>query len=147
MFHPAYGAGPVGAWALLGLRTGDADVVDADGFLFVRDRVKDMAISGGENVYPAEVERVLHAHPAVADVAVFGVPDPKWGEVLRAAVVLHPGRTASAEELVAHCVAHLARYKCPREIDFPDALPRNATGKVLKRTLREPFWVGHTRGI
>jgi acyl-CoA synthetase (AMP-forming)/AMP-acid ligase II len=129
------------------LRTGDAGFVDSEGFVYVQDRVKDMVITGGENVYPAEVERVLVQHPAVSECAVFGIPHEKWGESVRAAVALKPNQTATAAELIEHCKAHLARYKCPTEVDFLAALPRNPTGKVLKRTLREPFWAGRTKHV
>lgn len=129
------------------LRTGDAGVLDAGGFLFIQDRIKDMVISGGENVYPAEIERVLQTHPGIADVAVFGVPDPRWGESLRAAVVRQAGDATTPAELTAFCRARLAGYKCPRHFDFIAALPRNASGKVLKRELRAPFWEGQTRKL
>jgi acyl-CoA synthetase (AMP-forming)/AMP-acid ligase II len=129
------------------LRTGDAGFVDSAGFVFVQDRVKDMVISGGENIYPAEVERVLVQHSAVSEVAVFGVPDEKWGETVRAAVALKPGQSATAEALMTYCREHLAGFKCPSAIDFVPSLPRNATGKVLKRTLREPYWAGRARHI
>ncbi len=126
-----------GGW----LRTGDAVRVDEEGFFFVVDRWKDMFVSGGENVYPAEVEKVLHHHPAVAEAAVIGVPDPKWGEVGRAVVVPKPGQAPTEAELRAHCAAALARYKVPRSVVFAEALPRNAVGKVHKPTLRQCFAV------
>ena len=129
------------------LKTGDAGIVDEGGFVFIQDRIKDMVISGGENVYPAEVERVLQTHPAVADVAVFGVPDEKWGETLRAAVVLAPDASVSSEELRLFCRSKLAAYKSPTQFDFVTALPRNPSGKVLKRELRAPFWQGRERKI
>jgi acyl-CoA synthetase (AMP-forming)/AMP-acid ligase II len=129
------------------LRTGDAGTVDDAGFVFVQDRVKDMIITGGENVYPAEIERVLVQHSAVSECAVFGTPHEKWGETVRAAVVLKAGQTATAEALIAHCKAQLAGFKCPTAVDFLQALPRTATGKLLKRTLREPFWAGRTRQV
>ena len=125
-----------GGW----LRTGDAVRVDAEGFFFVVDRWKDMFISGGENVYPAEVENVLYRHPAVAEAAVVGVPDPRWGEVGRAVVVPKPGRAPTEAELLAHCAANLARYKVPRSVVFAETLPRTASGKVHKPTLRQ--WSG-----
>jgi fatty-acyl-CoA synthase len=124
-----------GGW----LRTGDAVRVDGEGFFTVVDRWKDMYISGGENVYPAEVENVLYRHPAVAEAAVIGVPDPTWGEVGRAVVVPRPGEAPAEAELLAHCAAGLARYKVPRSVVFAEALPRNATGKVHKPTLRRQF--------
>lgn len=118
------------------LRTGDAGYLDADGYLFLRDRIKDMIISGGENIYPIEVENALADHPAVAAVAVIGVPDPRWGETVKAIVVLAPGATATADELIAHARARIAGYKLPRSVAFVAALPRNAAGKVLKQELR-----------
>ncbi len=128
-------------------RTGDAGYLDADGYLYIHDRVKDMIVSGGENVYPAEVENVLMAHPAVADVAVIGVPDEKWGETVKAIVVRAPGAEVSEQELIDHCRSQLARYKCPTSVDWVDALPRNPSGKVLKKDLREPYWVGRDRRV
>jgi fatty-acyl-CoA synthase len=121
------------------LHTGDATRVDADGFYFIVDRWKDMYISGGENVYPAEVESVLHQLPAVAEAAVIGIPNAQWGEVGMAIVAVRPGHTLEAEEIHAHCAANLARFKCPRLIEFVEALPRNATGKIHKPTLRKSF--------
>jgi acyl-CoA synthetase (AMP-forming)/AMP-acid ligase II len=118
------------------LRTGDAGYVDPEGYLFVADRIKDMIISGGENVYPAEVERVLAEHPSVGEVAVVGVPDETWGEVGEAVVVPAPGATVDADALLAYAREHLAAFKCPRSVRVVDTLPRNATGKVLKRELR-----------
>jgi long-chain acyl-CoA synthetase len=129
------------------LRTGDAGYLDPEGYLFLQDRMKDMIVSGGENVYPAEVENVLLAHPGVADAAVIGVPSERWGETVKAIVVRAPGSTVTAEELIAWCRERLAHFKCPTSVDFTDVLPRNATGKVLKRELREPYWRGHTRRI
>ncbi|HEY5853593.1 MAG TPA: long-chain-fatty-acid--CoA ligase [Aldersonia sp.] len=118
------------------LRTGDAGRMDDEGYLFLQDRVKDMVITGGENVYPAEVERVLVEHPDVAEVAVIGVPDAKWGETVHAVVVPASGATVDAAALIAFTRDRLAHYKCPTGVTFLDALPRNATGKILKRTLR-----------
>ncbi len=128
------------------LRTGDCGHM-RDGYLYITDRLKDQIVSGGENVYPAEVERVLVQHPAVADCAVIGVPDAKWGETVKACVVLRPGAEAAAAELISFCREHLAHYKCPRSVDFHDALPRNASGKVLKRELRAPYWEGLARSV
>src|SRR5690606_38657213 len=122
--------------------SGDVGYFDADGYLYVQDRLKDMIVSGGENVYPAEVERVLAEHPAVADVAVFGVPDATWGEAVKAAVVLREGGSVSEAELIAFARGRLAGYKCPKSVDWMTALPRNATGKLLKRVLRQPYWEG-----
>jgi len=127
--------------------TGDAGYLDADGYIYIYDRVKDMIISGGENIYPAEVENTLFGHPAVADVAVIGVPDDKWGEAVKAMVVKRPGAEVSAEELIAFARDRIAHYKAPRTIDFVDALPRTPTGKILKRELRKPFWAGRDRQV
>lgn len=121
-----------GGW----LRTGDAASRDAAGYLFIHDRYKDMIISGGENVYPAEVDNVLARHPAVAEVAVIGAPHEKWGETVHAVVVLAGGASATAEELIAFCRDRLAHYKCPTSVEFVSALPRNASGKILKADLR-----------
>lgn len=121
------------------LRTGDIATVDEDGYAYIADRVKDMIISGGENVYPAELEEALRDHPAVADCAVIGVPDDRWGEVGRAVVVLRPGHTAAERELLDHLTGRLARYKIPRSVRFADELPRTPTGKILKRELRRRF--------
>jgi acyl-CoA synthetase (AMP-forming)/AMP-acid ligase II len=121
------------------LHTGDAGYVDADGYLYIHDRVKDMIISGGENVYPAEVENVLFGHPAVADAAVIGVPDARWGEAVKAVVVLRATRPATEAELIAYCRERIAHYKAPKSVDFVESLPRNASGKVLKRELRAQY--------
>ncbi len=129
------------------LKTGDAGYVDEAGFLFLTDRVKDMIVSGGENVYPAEVENALASHPAVAEVAVIGVPHERWGETVKAIVVLRAGHTATQPEIIAFAKERLASYKCPTSVDFIDVLPRNPSGKVLKKDLREPFWVGHARRV
>lgn len=129
------------------LRTGDACSVDGDGFLYVRDRVKDMIVTGGENVYPIEVENVLAEHPDVADVAVIGVPHPRWGETVKAIVVRRPGSAVTEAELIDFCRPRLAGYKRPTSVDFVATIPRNPTGKVLKRELREPYWAGHERRI
>jgi acyl-CoA synthetase (AMP-forming)/AMP-acid ligase II len=122
---------------------GDMGFLDEAGFLHLVDRKNDMIVSGGENIYPAEIERVLVQHPKILEVTVVGVPDATWGESPRACVVLHPGATASAEEIIGFCEGRLARYKRPRSVEFLDALPRNAMGKVLRRTLRDRFWEGH----
>ena len=128
-------------------RSGDGGHIDADGYVYVTDRIKDMIISGGENIYPAEVERVLAEHPALRDVAVIGVPDEQWGEVPKAVVVLEPGATLDADELIAWCGERLAGYKVPRTVDVLPELPRNPTGKVLKRELRRPYWEGRERQV
>ncbi|MCW2861297.1 MAG: AMP-dependent synthetase and ligase [Actinoallomurus sp.] len=127
------------------LRTGDIGYLDEDGYLFIHDRVKDMIISGGENIYPAEVENVLMGHPAVADCAVIGVPDEKWGETPKAIVVLDGEVTG--RELIDYCRSRLAHFKCPTSVEPTDAIPRNPTGKVLKRQLREPYWTGESREV
>ncbi|BBY28028.1 long-chain-fatty-acid--CoA ligase [Mycolicibacterium sediminis] len=124
-------------------RTGDIGRVDGDGYIFVEDRLKDMIITGGENVYSIEVERVLAEHPAVAEVAVIGVPDEKWGEAVKAVVALDGD--ASEADLIAYAAERLAKYKCPKTVDIVDELPRNPTGKILKKDLRKPHWEGRDR--
>ena len=126
---------------------GDIAYRDSEGFYYICDRKIDMIISGGVNIYPAEIEAVLTAHPAVADVAVIGVPDDHWGESVKAVVELRPGASASAEELIAFCGERLADYKKPRSVDFVDEMPRNPTGKLLKSLIREPYWKGVGRRI
>lgn len=120
-------------------KSGDLGALDAEGFLSLHDRKKDMVISGGENVYSAEIEDVLFAHPAVAEAAVIGIPDEHWGEAVLAVVAVRAGATLSADEVIAHCREQLAKYKCPKVVRFIDVLPRNASGKVLKRELRQRF--------
>ena len=129
------------------LKTGDAGYLDDEGFLFLTDRVKDMIISGAENIYPAEVENALAEHPSVADVAVIGVPDERWGETVKAIVVPRAGASATAADLIAFARSRLAHYKCPTSVDFAGTLPRNPSGKLLKRELREPYWRGRERRI
>jgi acyl-CoA synthetase (AMP-forming)/AMP-acid ligase II len=152
------GQNTVGYWgqpgltgeALVGdgwLRTGDAAYLDAEGYVYMHDRIKDMVVSGGENVYPAEVENVLYAHPDVLEAAVIGVPSDRWGETVKAVVVRRPGTTLDEPGLIAFVRDRLAHYKCPTSVDFADELPRNASGKVLKKVLREPFWVGTDRRV
>jgi fatty-acyl-CoA synthase len=121
------------------LHTGDVAVLDEDGYAYIRDRIKDMIISGGENIYPAEVEDALYGHPAVAECAVIGVPDERWGEAGRAVVVLRPGMSAEPADLLAFLDGKIARYKIPKSVVFTDSLPRTASGKVVKRQLRERF--------
>ncbi len=128
-------------------RTGDLGKVDEDGFVFVEDRLKDMIISGGENIYSPEVERVLAEHPAVMEVAIIGVPDDTWGESVKAVVSLREGAAATEAELIAFCREHLAAFKCPRSVDVTGPLPRNPTGKILKRDLRKPYWDGRDRAV
>jgi long-chain acyl-CoA synthetase len=122
------------------LRTGDGGHMDAEGYLYVVDRIKDMIISGGENVYPAEVEEALGRHPAVAVSAVIGIPDERWGEAVHAVVLLREGAQVLEEELRAHCRTRLGGYKCPKSIEFRVSLPLSAAGKVLKNELRKPYW-------
>jgi long-chain acyl-CoA synthetase len=129
------------------LKTGDAGYFDADGYLYLHDRIKDMIVSGGENVYPAEVENVLLSHPVIVDAAVIGVPDPKWGETVKAIVVLSPGEALDEASVIAHCRANMAHYKCPTSVDATVTLPRNPSGKVLKRELRAPYWAEQGRSI
>jgi acyl-CoA synthetase (AMP-forming)/AMP-acid ligase II len=126
-------------------RTGDMGKVDADGFVYVEDRLKDMIISGGENIYSPEIERVLAEHPSVMEVAVIGVPDDRWGETVKAVVALKPGAEATEAELIEWCREQLASFKCPKSVDLLEALPRNPTGKILKRDLRKPYWDGRER--
>jgi len=145
-----YWRDPVATAATIGdgwLRTGDTGYLDAAGYLYLTDRLKDLIVSGGENIYPAEAERILLEHPAVSDAAVVGVPDSRWGEVAKAVVVLKPGSSVSSEEIVQYVRQRLAHFKCPTSVDFVETLPRNAAGKVLKRQLREPYWEGHSRRI
>ena len=125
-----------GGW----LRSGDIGRVDDGGFVFIEDRLKDMIITGGENVYSPEVERVLIEHPDVAEVAVIGVPSERWGETIKAVVVPLPDREIDEQALIDYTREHLARFKCPTSVDIVDELPRNPTGKILKRTLRQPYW-------
>ena len=127
--------------------TGDAGYFDEDGFLFIFDRVKDMIVSGGENVYPAEVENAIFGHPDVADVAVIGIPSEKWGEEVKAIVVAKPGTSPTAESIVAYARERIAAYKVPKTVDFTEALPRNPSGKILRKDLREPYWRGIERRV
>jgi acyl-CoA synthetase (AMP-forming)/AMP-acid ligase II len=129
------------------LRTGDAGFMDEEGYVFLTDRVKDMIVSGGENIYPAEVENALSGHPGIADVAVIGVPHDRWGETVKAIVVKQAGADPRPEEIIAYARQRLAHYKCPTSVDFVEALPRNPSGKLLKRQLREPYWKGQERRI
>ena len=129
------------------MRTGDAAYMDDDGYLFIFDRVKDMIVTGGENVYPAEVENALFGHPAIADAAVIGVPDETWGEAVKAIVVAKTGAPQDAADIIAWARARIAGYKAPKSIDFVDAIPRNITGKILRRQLRELYWKGMPRNV
>ncbi|MCU1287222.1 MAG: acyl-CoA synthetase (AMP-forming)/AMP-acid ligase [Acidobacteriales bacterium] len=129
-------------------RTGDIGYQDSQGYFYILDRLKDMIVTGGENVYSGEVEAVIYAHPAVREAAVFGIPDPKWGELVMACVVLKPGMNLTADEVVAHCRQSLATYKVPRRIEFLDTeFPKSGSGKILKRVLRDRFWVRQTRAV
>jgi long-chain acyl-CoA synthetase len=129
------------------LRTGDAGYLDEDGYLYIHDRMKDLIITGGENVYPAEVESAVYGHPDVAEVAVIGVPDEKWGEAVKAIVVPKPGATPDPASIIAFARQRIAAYKAPKSVDFIEALPRNASGKILRRVLREPYWAGRARAV
>jgi acyl-CoA synthetase (AMP-forming)/AMP-acid ligase II len=128
-------------------RTGDAGYLDEDGYLYLFDRVKDMIVSGGENIYPVEIENVLHEHPAVRDCAVIGVPDTRWGEAVKAIIVSEPGQTLDPNALIAFARTRIAGYKVPKSIDFTDVLPRNPSGKILKKELRRPYWPEGERQI
>jgi len=129
-------------------RTGDVGYLDADGYFYILDRLKDMIVTGGENVYSGEVEAVIYQHPAVCEAAVFGIPDPQWGELVAACVVRQPGKGLSEDELIAHCRRSLANYKVPRRVELSDnELPKSGTGKILKRILRERFWVDQKRAV
>jgi acyl-CoA synthetase (AMP-forming)/AMP-acid ligase II len=127
--------------------TRDMATVDEDGYVYLVDRKGDMIISGGFNIYPSEVEGVLYRHPAVFETAVIGVPDDKWGEAVKAVVVLKEGMTASEEELINLCKQHLSRYKKPKSVEFVKELPKNPIGKILKRKLKEKYWAGRDRMI
>ena len=127
-------------------RSGDAGMLDEDGYLFIQDRIKDMIITGGENVYPAEVESTLYGHPDISDVAVIGVPDEKWGEAVKAVVVAKPGTDLTEASVIGYAKERIAGFKAPKSVDFIDELPRNPSGKILRRSLREPYWQGRERG-
>jgi fatty-acyl-CoA synthase len=129
------------------LRTGDAGYMDSDGYLYIHDRIKDMIISGGENIYPAEVENAICDHPDVADAAVFGVPDDKWGEAVKAVVVMKAGKKATSSAIIDFTRERIAGFKTPKSVDFIEALPRNASGKILRRDLRDPYWTGKDRQV
>ena len=132
-----------GGW----LYTGDMGYMDEQGYLFLMDRSKDMIISGGENIYPREIEEVMVGHPAVQEVAVIGVPDPQWGEEIKAIVSLVPGSAATESELIDFCTEHIARYKKPRSVEFVDELPKNNYGKIVKRELRDKYWEGRSSRV
>ena len=128
-------------------RTGDVGRLDEDGYLFITDRAKDMIVSGGVNIYPAEIEAALLTHPAVQDAAVIGVPNEEFGEEVKAFLELKSGRAASEAEILAHCAEQLASYKRPRTLEIVAELPRNTMGKLLKRELRDPYWKGRERNV
>ena len=127
--------------------TGDAAYMDEDGYIYIQDRMKDMIISGGENVYPAEVESAIYGHPDVAEVAVIGVPDARWGEAVKACVVAKPGHTVDPDSVIAWARERIAAFKVPKSIDLIPELPRNPSGKILRRALREPYWAGRERQV
>ena len=129
------------------IHTGDAGYLDEDGYLFIHDRMKDMIISGGENVYPAEVESAIFGHPAVQEVAVIGIPDQKWGETVKALVVAKPGMSIEEADIIAWARDRIAAFKAPRSVDVIEALPRNASGKILRKDLRAPYWEGYERMV
>ena len=129
------------------LKTGDAGYRDEDGYFYVHDRVKDMIVSGGENVYPAEVENAIMGCPGIAEAAVIGVPDARWGEAVKAIVARTPGSKTDETAVIDWVRARIAGYKTPKSVEFVEALPRNGTGKVLRRVLREPYWEGHGRMV
>jgi fatty-acyl-CoA synthase len=129
------------------MHTGDVAYMDEDGYVFIYDRLKDMIVTGGENVYPAEVENALFGHPDLADVAVIGVPDPNWGEVVKAVAVAKPGAPRDAGSVIAWARGRIANYKVPKSVDFVETIPRNLTGKILRRELRKPYWEGRDRQV
>jgi long-chain acyl-CoA synthetase len=129
------------------VRSGDGAYMDDEGFIFIVDRIKDMIVSGGDNVYSAEVENALLKHPAISSCAVVGIPSEKWGESVHAVAVRKPGHDVTEPELIAHCKTLIAGYKCPRSVEFRDELPLSGAGKVLKNKLREPYWEGRGRRV
>jgi len=129
-------------------RTGDIGYQDGDGYFYIQDRLKDMIVTGGENVYSGEVEAVIYSHPAVREAAVIGIPDPQWGELVTALVVLKPGKAITADDLIEHCRQFLANYKIPRRVEFSETdLPKGGSGKILKKVLRERFWAHEAREV
>jgi len=129
------------------LHTGDAGVMDADGYVYIQDRIKDMIITGGENVYPAEVESAIYGHPAIAEVAVIGVPSAKWGEEVKAVVVAKPGAAVDEADVIAWARERIAAFKAPKSVDVISVMPRNPSGKILRRELRAPYWQGQERQV
>lgn len=129
------------------MHTGDGGRFDEDGFLYITDRIKDMIVTGGENVYSVEVENVVAQLPGVSMVGVIGLPDDQWGERVHAVVVLREGHTLTAEQVMAHCKGQIAGYKCPRSVEFRAEMPLSAAGKLLKHVLRAPYWEGKGRSV
>ena len=132
-----------GGW----FHTGDMAVIDEEGYVLIVDRKKDIIISGGENIASIEIETAVYAHPAVLECAVIAIPDEKWGEVAKALVVVKPGQSLTADELVAHCRGRLPGFKVPKSVEFFDALPKGGTGKILKKELREKYWEGYEKRV
>ncbi|MHC4103842.1 MAG: class I adenylate-forming enzyme family protein, partial [Planctomycetota bacterium] len=127
--------------------SGDMATFDAGGYIYFMDRKNDMIISGGYNVWPSEVENILYQHPAVLEAAVIAVPDDKWGEAVKAVVVLKHGKIATQEEIITHCKKNIARYKAPKSVDLTDNLQKNSAGKILRKKVREKYWTGQTRRV
>ena len=132
-----------GGW----LHTGDLGRKDEDGYIYIMDRKKDMIISGGENIYSREVEEVLYTHPAVQEAAVVGIPDEKWGESVKAVVVLRKGMTATEKAIINLCKEHLASYKKPKSVEFWDSLPMTGSGKIMKNEIRDSYWQGYEKRV
>ena len=132
-----------GGW----LRTGDVGCLDGDGYVYIQDRIKDMILSGGENIYSAEVESALRQNPEIIDAAVIGIPDQKWGEAVMAFVILAPNSSINQTAIIEHCRNLIANYKCPKSVSIVPDFPKNASGKVLKRVLREPYWNAFERAV
>jgi fatty-acyl-CoA synthase len=132
-----------GGW----FKTGDAAYLDSDGYLFIHDRIKDMIITGGENVYPAEVESAIYGHPDVLEVAVIGIPDDQWGEAVKAVCAPKPDMTIDPESIISWARERIAGFKVPKSVDIVPALPRNASGKILRKDLRAPYWSGRDRQV
>jgi acyl-CoA synthetase (AMP-forming)/AMP-acid ligase II len=127
--------------------SGDMATFDEDGYIYFMDRKNDMIISGGYNIWPSEVENVLYQHPAILEAVVIAVPDDRWGEAVKAVVVLKSGEDAIQEDIITFCKEHIARYKAPKSIDFTDSLPKNSAGKILRKKVREKYWIGQTRRV
>ena len=127
--------------------SGDAGYFDEDGFLYIHDRVKDMIVSGGENIYPAEVENALMSHADILDAAVVGIPDERWGETVKGFVVLREGVELKEEEIISYARTQIAGFKCPKSINYVSELPRNPSGKILRKDLRAPYWEGKDRNV